>query len=396
MIFRLALITSLFFTTLGAQFAAAAEAAAKNTQAAEAPAALVDDGKVGLNELLTSAQRALGQVVRSGKADPVLSADDSKTKPFWDGLRQANDNLSNAETSATLKSEKFTEQLATALAAVEQADIARIMNGGGSKVLANELEQLQKIVLRLNENYGPYASRLRAGGKLTREERRKLDQLKDQQKELEKKLKIVEKKAGKNNKEIQAGIAAIREKSKNIKRSRRNVGGFVGGMFAGHLLSSYLWGWHWWWGPWGVWCPGYIEINIDIWVDGWDSLEYDWALLDMEYDVADLDLDSIDYDMADWESMDMELSEADYSMSDGDISALTEGLDYGWDDISSDMGYEAMSTMESNFDSMPYDSGSDWDAIDSSPADYGGDWGGGDYGGDYGGGGDWGGGGWDW
>lgn len=349
----------------------------------ESVASASDTDRANAAELLNSAQRALGQLVATAEQEGTFKGGDGKAKPFWDGLKTANDELDSARTSLTLKSDAFFNQIGMVLAAVEQADVARIMNGGGSSKLAEETERLQKIVLRLNENYGPYAHRTKKGGPLTKEEQAALDKLIAQQDELEQKLKIVETKLGRNNRDIQKGIDRIRERSKQVRRSR-GTGGFVGGFFAAHMISSWLWAWHWYWGPWGIWCPGWIDISIDIWVDGWDYLDYDWALMEDYYDVADLELDAIDISDAELMESDMYLDDGDFGLAEGDMAALTEDLPMGWDDVDTDAGYEAMDQMESNFDQTPYDSGWEVNTMDSyEPADFGGGFD------DYGGGWDW-------
>ena len=150
------------------------------------------------------------------------------------------------------------------------------------------------------------------------------------------------------------------------------------------MISSWLWAWHWYWGPWGIWCPGWIDISIDIWVDGWDYLDYDWALMDDYYDVADLELDAIDISDADLIDSGNYLDDGDFGLVEGDMAALTDDLPMGWDDVDTDAGYEAMDQMESNFDQTPYDADWEVNTMDAyEPADFGGGFD------DYGGGFDW-------
>ena len=305
-------------------------------------------------DLLNSAQRALGQVVSAAETDTSLDRESAKGKPFWEALRNLNDSLNKTITSAKLKSDVFFDELATATAAVDQADIARTMNGGGSLAVSSNMGTLSGIVQTLNDNYSREAARLKQGGELSGGERQQLEKLKAQQAELEKKLKEVEEKAATNSADIQAGIEKIRKNSRRIRNAGNTAGDFVGAMLAARFMYGWIWGWHWWWGPWGVWGPGWIDSNIDIWVIGWNDFIYDWDLLDVAVDVSDLGLDSLVIEDAALAEMDSYLNEVDFTMDDRDMTALTEDLPMGWDDISTDVGHEAMDQMESNFEQVPF------------------------------------------
>ncbi len=304
------------------------------------------------SDLIKSAQRAVGQVVTAAQKDPALKQDEAKAKPFWDGMKDLNDNLEKAQTSLTLKSETFFRSLASASSSFAQADIGITMSGSKDQTVASAMKTLEGIITSLSENYSKEAARLKQGGELTATERQQLDKLIAQQDELMKKLDEVEKNVGKNDKQIQAGIDKIRKNSKKIKQSRRTGAGFAGGFLAAHFMYDWLWGWHWWWGPWGGWCPGFIDINIIIWDDWIDDYDYDWDLADDYIDVADLGLDDIDIDDAELAASDDFLDAGDFSLDDGDLAEMTSGLDYGWDEVSTDVGNDIRENYESNFDNQ--------------------------------------------
>ena len=76
-------------------------------------------------DLIRSAQRAVGVVVREAKNYATLSSADAKSKPFWDGMKDLNENLAKAETRLTLKDNTFFSSLASATAGFAQARQSR-------------------------------------------------------------------------------------------------------------------------------------------------------------------------------------------------------------------------------------------------------------------------------
>ncbi len=302
------------------------------------------------SDLIKSAQRAVGQVVMAAQNDPSLKQGEAKAKPFWDAMKDLNENLEKSQTGLSLKDNTFFSSLASASSGFAQADIGVTMSGSSDQAIAGAMATLGGIITALGENYSKEAARLKQGGELTDTERQQLDKLIAQQDELMKKLDEVEKNVGKNDENIKAGIEKIRKNSKKIKRSRRNGAGFAGGFFAAHIMYDWLWGWHWWWGPWGGWCPGFIDINIIIWDDWIDDYDYDWDLADDYIDAGELGLDGLDIDDAELAASDEFLESGDFSLQDGDLAELTSDLDYGWDDVSTGVGNDIREGYETNFD----------------------------------------------
>lgn len=302
------------------------------------------------SDLIRNAQRAVGVVVRVAKNYATLSSADAKSKPFWDAMKDLNENLAKAETGLTLKDNTFFSSLASASAGYAQAKIGIIMSGSSNQLLDKAMGTLSGILNTLNENYSKEAARLKKGGKLNDAEKKKLDKLIAQQDELLSKLDKVEKNVASNNEKIKKGIKKIRENSKKIKNSRYTTAGFAGGFFAAHMTYDLLWGWHWWWGPWGGWCPGFIDANVIVWDDWVDHYEYDWGLVDDYVDAGDLELDTIDIDASGLAESDAFLDNGDFGLADGDLEAMTSDLEHGWDDVSTDTGAEIMKGIDSNLD----------------------------------------------
>lgn len=350
---------------------------------AEAPPAA---GQVNAADLIKNAQRAVGQVVRIAQGDPALAQGNAKAKPFWDGLKDLNENLDKAQTGLALKDNTFFSAIASAGSGFAQADVGRTMSGSTDQTLASSMASLESILRALHENYSKEAARLKQGGELSATERQQLEKLQAQQDVLLEKLDTVEKNAAKNNEEMQKAIAKMREEAKKIKRSRRNTAGFVGGFFAASFLYDWMWGWHWWWGPWGGWCPDFIIINVDIWDDWIDYYDYDWDLVDDYLDVGELGLEDElaelegfgDEDIADTTDF---FDSNDFSLGDDDMREMTSDLDLGWDDAGGDFAAEAMDSYQQNFEQesyhepeMPIET-----FDDAGISDFGGDFGGMDF-----------------
>ena len=337
-----------------------------------------DAQQANASDLIKSAQRAVAQVVNAAQNDPSLKQDKAEAKPFWDAMKDLNHNLERTQTGLTLKDDTFFTSSASARSNFAQADIGVTMSGSGDQAVAGAMATLGGIITSLNENYSKEAARLKQGGELTATERQQLDKLIAQQDELMKKLDEVEKNVGKNDENIKAGIEKIRKNSQKIRNSRRTGAGFAGAFFAGAFMYDWLWGWHWWWGPWGGWCPGFIDINIIIWDDWIDDYDYDWDLVDDYIDVGELGLDDLDIDDAELAASSEFLDAGDFSLQDGDLAELTSDLDYGWDDVSTDVGTEIRENYESNFDnSAIYERELPVETFqDHSMNDFGGDFGG--------------------
>ena len=301
------------------------------------------------SELIKSGQRAVAQIVKTARGDAILEPDKAETKPFWEAMQQARRSLQNAEQNLEKKDQMFFSALAETGAAIQQAEIALDMNDSKNTTLARQLQTLADIVQKLNDNYSKEAVRLNQGEQLTAAERAQLDKLKLQQKELTIKLAKVEKNIGKNSKKIQVGLKKIRQNSKQISRARYNSADFVGAIIAARLMSGWIWGWHWWWGPWGIWGPDFIIINIDIWWDSIVIMPYDWDLVDADIDVGDLELDDIEFADVDIDLQNEWLKNGNFDLEKNDLIEMTQELPQGWGAVNSEVGEEVIESYQDNF-----------------------------------------------
>ncbi len=319
------------------------------------PVGVLSQHSVGFKELLSGAQKAVGQIVVAARKTPELSPDQAKAKPFWDAMKALNEALGKTETGMLLKDETFFSNLATASAMLAQAQVGVGMSGSSDTEVAEGMKLLSGLIRKMDENFSKEAARLRQGGQLSEAEKLQLKTLKEQVMRMEAKLAAVEKSTAGSNPNIRNGIKNIRSHRDRVMSADNTVGGFVGGLIAGRLITEWVWGWHWWWGPWGGWCPGWVDINIDVWVDWVDAIPYDWALVDdYRVDATDLEMDWLDMEADDLDLAEAYLDETDFELADGDLAAFTEDLDLGWDDVESDVGLEIQEEMESNWDHVPY------------------------------------------
>jgi hypothetical protein len=315
-------------------------------------------------DLIRDGQRAVAQVVKLARVDSRLHPDSARAKPFWEAMKVLNESLDKADTGLTLKDETFFPSIAMAGAAVQQAEIALEMNEGYDANIASTMSVLSRIVSTLNEKYTKEALSLARGGDLTEAERRQLDKLKAQQGGLEEKLGTVEKKAVQGDEKMKRAMRQLRDKSKTIRNARADRSGFVAAMAASNAMAGMLWGWHWWWGPWGYWCPGYIEINIVVWEDWVDAVPYDWTFAEEYYDTADLGLETLDVGDMDIEMTDQLLDSADFSLSEADMHDMTSDLATSWEDVDPGVGSDVMDGMRSNFNEAPFEPQMQLDTFD--------------------------------
>tara|TARA_R110000850_G_scaffold60524_7_gene138841 strand:+ start:689 stop:1816 length:1128 start_codon:yes stop_codon:yes gene_type:complete len=317
---------------------------------------LVSSEPGSLPSLISSAQKAVGQLVNAAQADPALLPDSSKAKPFWEAMKVLNESLGRTQTGMMLKDETFFSNMASSSAMLAQAQVAVGMSGSADPKVAKGLKLLTILIRKMDENFCKESARLKQGGVLSSEEKRQLENLKRQVANLETKLTTVERSTAGSNPNIQRGIRNIRSHTTTVIRADNSVAGFVGGMVAGRLISEWVWGWHWWWGPWGGWCPGWVDINIGIWDDWVEAVPYDWDYYDSYLvDVAELELDQLIIDEVELDMVDTYLEDAEFNLIDGDLEAITADLELGWDDVASDLGHEIQAEIESNFDEVPYE-----------------------------------------
>jgi hypothetical protein len=325
-------------------------------------AVFAEDSKYNAGELIALGQKAVAKVIENAQNDGPLELSNSKSKPFWEAVKQINDSLAEAEKFLAKQDNEMFTALATAVAASQQAEIAILMIAGVSDQVKYSMAIAATIITRLDEKYSKEASRLANGGKLSETELKQLEKLKSQQKELLEKLDAMEKTVAKNNSEMTKSIKKIRGNSNQIYNAGHSPVDFCNAMFAARFISGAIWGWHHWWGPWGYWGPGFVNINIFVW-DTWaDYYIYDWALAEDTVDAIEIseDLEDLEFisDLEDvsTESADEWIDEVEFEVDEEDLIELTSDLDAaGWDEVDTDIGMEVMQGYESNFDHSPFE-----------------------------------------
>ena len=104
------------------------------------------------------------------------------------------------------------------------------------------------------------------------------------------------------------------------------------------------------------------------------------AQAEQQASAADLELYAIDIDedecleTTDW------LEANDFDFDDGDLAALSSDLDYGWDEVSTDVGEDIMHQMEQILSQVPYEPDFEVQTFeDYGMDDFGDDFGGSDF-----------------
>ena len=330
-----------------------------------------DEQQYDAGELVSLAQKSLTRVIESAQQDEALQLDDSRSKPFWEAVKQMSDSLETASGNLEQQDNNLFVELATAVAASQQAGIAVLMIPGVSDQVKGSLSRTSQIVSTLDENFSKEASRLTGDKKLTAEEKAQLEKLKSEQKALREKLDEMEKTIAKNNEEIKKGIDDIREKSDRILKARNTHADFCHALFMARFMSGAIWGWHFWWGPWGYWGPGFVNIHITVWDTWTDYYVYDWALLDETVAEAEIieDAEDLEYysdlgdvDVAGAQSL---LENVEYEVDTEDLMELSNEYEGpGWDEVDTEAGQEVLEGYESNFEHSPFDQGHDIQVFD--------------------------------
>jgi len=325
--------------------------AAAQAEAAAQTASASGSNKMGAAQLVKSADRAVSFIVKAGResSDPALNPDKKESEPFWRGVKNLNEAVSKVDRGLFLKDETFFTSLGEANAAMEEVKISFSMSGAKDAKVIEGVEKADRALSLLRENYSKEAVRLKKGGELSAAERKKFNEIKDKQADLQRKLTELEGKVGKN-KTMLDGVRKLQKESKRVQHCHNDLNGFMFAMSAMNMISGLIWGWHSWWGPWGGWGPsfffGYTEIYVDV-INVID-IDYDWDLMD------DLAVDLADYE-------DLELSDLDVDIDDVEAGTMDEFLDEGDFEVT-DMEAEDLSA-------EPLDFEGEMDVIDSDSFD---------------------------
>lgn len=267
-------------------------------------------GKVTLVDMTAHSERLVAALVRASRLseDSTLDIQSDTGKPYWTALRSLNEAVGKMANGAALKDKSFHEGLSETAREGAAMFTAYELSGAKDAKIEKVMAALEENVTVLYDAFSKASERAKKGDELSPEEKARFDKIKQQQTELQRRLKAMENKVKKNKRAL-AALKEAQRRSTVISGYGPNTGDFLAALIALRILDGLIWGCHPWWGPWGAWYPGYSVVIIDIYDDYYDAVPYDW---DYYGDVA------IDYDLA-------LADDADILMDDG---AMIDNFDY--------------------------------------------------------------------
>ncbi len=280
------------------------------------------DSTLNAEKLISNADRAVLFIVKSAQetSDAKLKRSNKDSEPFWASVKKLNSNIDKLTKYNFLKDENFHKTLAETVTAKEEVLTTYEMLEANDASVKEGIDKASKTINLLYQNYSKEALRMKKGGSLSAEEKQKLDQVKAQNKELQKKLDELEGKVSGNEKMLKK-IKKIREKSNEVVHCHNNSAGFFFAMSAMNMINGWMWGSHWWWGPWGGWYPGFYFNYVDIYVNVIDDYTYDWGYMDGVIDAYDyyeyeVELEQVEMDLMDEYLYEMEIENELYDQYD--------------------------------------------------------------------------------
>lgn len=271
---------------------------------------LLEEGdKVNAQALVEKTERAVAYVVKSGQAtnDKNLKRSNKASDPFWSSVKKLNSSVEKLNNYLFLKDDSFHKELSEVVTIKEEVITTYELLGANDVKVKEGLDKVSASIDLLYENYSKEARRMKEGEALTETEKKKLEELKSQNKELQSKLDGLEAKVGDNEKMLKK-LKKIRKKSNQVANCGHNSAAFFFAMSAMNMINGWMWGCHWWWGPWGGWYPGFYYGYVDIYVHVFDDYAYDWGYLDGVIDTYDYDLE-VEMDDLEVDTMDEYLDE---------------------------------------------------------------------------------------
>lgn len=324
--------------------------------AQEAAASEEQDGKVTLTEMTSHTERLVANLIRLSRLseDEALDIKSETGKPYWTSLRALNEAVGKMANGAALKDKTFHEGLSETVREGSAFIAAYELSGAEDEKIEKVTTALEENVTTLYDAFSKASARAKEGKELTAEEKERLEKIKTQQVELQRRLDAMEKKV-KNNKRAVAGLEEVRRRSRDIYNSGSNVGDFLAALIALRILDGLIWGCHPWWGPWGVWYADYSVVIVDVYDDYYDAVPYDWDYYG-DYE--------IDYDLA-------LADDPDFEMGDADMLDNFDYLDSADIDYDGELSDEALDGLEvpTEEDFANEDFGLDEAMLDDSGAD---------------------------
>ena len=211
-----------------------------------------------------------------GTADAADLAPSSETgKPVWAALKNLNATAGSLANGAALQDDNFHGAMGDVLGRTAAAVAALELSGAEDQTVADAVDKLIAAVSTLQNTYSKTAARKRQGEELSAQDRAKLDKVRANQAELQKKLHAMEAKIQVNKRALES-VKEVRRRSETVSNSGNDLASFLTAMVALRIIGGLLCGSHWYWGPWGGWYPSYSRVLIDIHEETWIDIEYDW------------------------------------------------------------------------------------------------------------------------
>ena len=327
-----------------------------------------NDNKVDANELVNKTERAVAFIVKSGQAtkDANLKRSNKASAPFWSSVKKLNTAVEKLNNYMFLKDDAFHKALSETVTAKEEVITTYELLGAQDAGVKDGLDKASKAIDLLYENYSKEGLRMKEGEVLTSQEEEKLKEVKAQNEALQSKLNDLEANVGNNEKMIKK-LKKIRKKSNQVTHCHNNSAGFFFAMSAMNMINGWMWGAHYWWGPYGGWYPGFYYGYIDIYVHAYDDYAYDWGYLDGAIDSYDYDLE-VDLDDMDIDTMDEYMNDAEYEAEPYDSqSDMNDYQDHSTDSFEEvdQMDYHQEPEMPAVQPQMEYETMNDFPAMDS-------------------------------
>ncbi len=257
---------------------------------------------------------------------PLLKSDSDTGKIVWTSLRNLNLSIEKLANGAALKDDSFHSSLQDSVRNVAAAATALESTNHKDKGVTIAKSKLIDAIGKLQENFSKAAVRMKEGGDLTENEKKKLEEIQAKHEDLKRKLAKVEEKV-KNNKKALRGVRVVNGHINTIISSRPTLSDFLAVLIATEIIDGIIWGWHWWWGPWGFiydeYTVGMTGLHDEIML----GVAFDWAdYEDLAVDVSDIDM-AADFDDAEMEEASVAMDEQTPDFPVGLSPAALEGIE---------------------------------------------------------------------
>jgi len=331
--------------------------------------------KANAKTLLTDANKALGAMIKSARADEGLDPKTAKNKPFWKSTHLIAANLKTAEKGLAAKNNDFFKGIAGARKAEEEMKVGWKLTDSKNEQVIEDGKKLGHALAILRTDFSKEAERKKKGGELTDKEKSEFEKIKGEQKELLAKIKKLEKEAAKD-KALEKGLREIQKQADHILKEPTTLDAYIATLYLLDVQLGLIRGYEYyvdkpWRADWLVLETVGSAYETSYWE--WETpVTYEWTVVDTPVDIyqgEEVDVnDSIsdqevasEENYADTESFDMSDAEEDEVASEEDSDEEVASDDEeSMEDASDDEG-EDMSDEGGDDDGGDDDGGSDMD-----------------------------------